>query len=85
MIVWPASMLSLLLLFLSLLSQSWAQSPQHRLYQDLLESYNPLFIPIVTTNTTQQVQRVFIEANLQKIIDVEPRKVREGRGGQRRG
>ena len=63
-----------------------SQSPQHRLYQDLLESYNPLFIPIVTTNTTQQVQRVFIEANLQKIIDVEPRKVRgrggvEGRGG----
>ena len=81
-------MLSLLVIFLSLLSQARSQSAQHRLYQDLLQDYNPLFIPIVTTNTTnttQQVQRVFIEANLQKIIDVEPRKVREGRGGQRRG
>merc|ERR550539_444259 len=70
-------MLSLLIIFLSLHSPSWAQSAQHRLYQDLLQGYNPLFIPILTTNTTnttQQVQRVFIEANLQKIIDVEPRK-----------
>ena len=79
-------MLSLLVIFLSLLSQARSQSAQHRLYRDLLQDYNPLFIPIVTTNTantTQQVQRVFIEANLQKIIDVEPRKVRgEGwRGG----
>ena len=73
-------MMSPLVILLSLLSLTRAQSPQHRLYQDLLESYNPLFIPVVTTNITQQVQRVFIEANLQKIIDVEPRKVR-GRGG----
>ena len=73
-------MLSLLIIFFSLLSQGRAQSAQHRLYQDLLQGYNPLFIPIVPTtnanNNTQQVQRVFIEANLQKIIDVEPRKVR---------
>ena len=77
-------MMSPLVILLSLLSLTRAQSPQHRLYQDLLESYNPLFIPIVintsNTNNTQQVQRVDIEANLQKIIDVEPRKVR-GRGG----
>ena len=71
-------MLFLLVISLSLLSLARAESAQHRLYQDLLESYNPLFIPIITntTNISQQVQRVFIEANLQKIIDVEPRKVR---------
>ena len=77
-------MLSLLPIFLSLLSQTRAQSAQHSLYRDLLENYNPLFIPIVSsnnTNITEQVQRVYIEANLQKIIDVEPRKVREGGGG----
>ena len=84
MIVWAGSMLSLLPIFLSLLSQTRAQSAQHSLYRDLLENYNPLFIPIVSsnnTNITEQVQRVYIEANLQKIIDVEPRKVREGGGG----
>merc|ERR1711874_626148 len=76
-IVWAGSMLSLLPIFLSLLSQTRAQSAQHSLYRVLLENYNPLFIPIVSsnnTNITEQVQRVYIEANLQKIIDVEPRK-----------
>ena len=68
-------MLSLLLILPSLLSSACSQPAQQRLYQDLLQGYNPLFIPI-SNLTSDLVQRVHIEANLQKIIDVDIEKVR---------
>ena len=67
-------MLSLpLLLCLCLPGPSHCQPAQHRLYEELLDDYNPLFIPI-TNLSSHQVQRVHIEANLQKIIDVDTEK-----------
>ena len=44
---------------------------QLRLYDDLLTGYNPLFIPMTNTSDTQ---RVVMETNLRKIIDVNPEK-----------
>ena len=46
----------------------WSHPDQHRLYNDLMSSYNPLFIPMLNTS---DVQRVVMDARLHKIIDVD--------------
>merc|ERR1711936_36822 len=69
----PSTMLSPPLLLALVLAPAQALPAQQRLYQELLENYNPLFIPI-SNLTADQVQRVHIEANLQKIIDVDTEK-----------
>merc|ERR1711976_779277 len=48
--------------------QVWSHPDQHRLYNDLMSSYNPLFIPMLNTS---DVQRVVMDARLHKIIDVD--------------
>ena len=68
------TMLSHSLLLSLLLASAQPLPAQKRLYKDLLADYNPLFIPI-SNITADQVQRVQIEANLQKIIDVDTEKV----------
>ena len=48
--------------------QVWSHPDQHRLYNDLMSSYNPLFIPMLNNS---DVQRVVMDARLHKIIDVD--------------
>merc|ERR1712038_483210 len=48
-----------------------AHPAQHKLHQELLTSYNPLFIPMLNTS---DVQRVIMKASLRKIMDVDQEK-----------
>ena len=56
-------------IFFSFICLAWSQShaDRARLYRDLFHGYHPLFIPVTNTSV---VQRVIMEANLHKIIDV---------------
>lgn len=58
----------LTILFSSLVILTSGHPSQHRLYNDLMTDYNPLFIPMLNNS---DVQVVMMEANLHKIIEVD--------------
>jgi len=60
------SVLSVLLFFV-FLNFSDCHPSQLKLYEDLLEGYNPLVIPMVNNS---DVQRILMKAGLRKVIEV---------------